>query len=66
MLDDFFGLYALSGTATSFIGPLAIGILTLIFHNQRAGLAVGVMFFIVGTAMLTTVREDEPEPLRSL
>ncbi len=66
MLNDFFGLYALSGTATSFIGPLAIGILTSVFHNQRAGLAVGVAFFIVGTVILTVVREDEQEPLRSV
>ena len=66
MLNDFFGLYALSGTATSFIGPLAIGILTSFFHNQRAGVAVGIVFFVVGLAVLTSVREDEPEPLAPL
>lgn len=30
MLNEFFGLFAMSGTATSFIGPAAIGVLTLI------------------------------------
>lgn len=57
MLADFFSLYALSGTATSFVGPLAIGILTSIFGNQRAGVAVGVVFFIVGLIVLVKVRE---------
>ncbi len=34
MMSEFFGLYALSGTATSFVAPLAIGIITGIFHSQ--------------------------------
>jgi UMF1 family MFS transporter len=57
MLAEFFGLYALSGTATSFLGPLAIGALTRIFDSQRAGVGVGVFFFLVGLGMLTLVRK---------
>ena len=44
MLNEFFGLFAMSGTATSFIGPAAIGVLTTVFHSQRAGVAVGLVF----------------------
>jgi UMF1 family MFS transporter len=60
MLTEFFGLFALSGTATSFVGPLAIGIVTQAFHEQRAGVAVGVMFFVVGLALLFRVKEGGP------
>jgi UMF1 family MFS transporter len=58
MLNEFFGLYALSGTATSFFGPLAIGVATTAFQSQRAGVLVGMGFLIVGLALLVRVRED--------
>ena len=60
MLNEFFGLFALSGTATSFIGPLAIGILTSAFRNQRAGVSVGVVFLAAGLVLLFPVRERRP------
>ena len=59
MLNEFFGIYAMSGTATSFLGPLAIGLLTSAFHSQRAGVAVGVVFLLGGLMVLTRVREAE-------
>jgi hypothetical protein len=37
MLNEFFGLFAMSGTATSFVGPASIGALTIAFQSQRAG-----------------------------
>jgi UMF1 family MFS transporter len=58
MLAEFFGLFALSGTATSFVGPLAIGLLTTLFHSQRAGVSVGVAFLLGGLLLLTLVREQ--------
>jgi UMF1 family MFS transporter len=58
MLNEFFGLFAFSGTATSFVGPLAIGIMTSIFHNQRAGVTVGVLFLGVGLALMFLVKEE--------
>ncbi len=61
MLNEFFGLYALSGTATSFLGPLAIGLLTAFFHNQRAGVAVGVVFFVIGIVLILKVKEERAE-----
>jgi UMF1 family MFS transporter len=59
MLNEFFGLYALSGTATAFLGPLAIGVVTALFHSQRAGVAVGVVFFIIGILGMLPVKEAE-------
>ena len=61
MLNEFFGLYALSGTATSFIGPLAIGLVTFLYHSQRAGLVVGVVFSLIGLLVMLLVREQAAE-----
>ena len=57
MLNEFFGLYALSGNATSFLGPLAIGIVTALFASQRAGVAVGTCFFLAGLLLMTRVKD---------
>lgn len=54
---EFFGLYALSGKATAFAAPLAVGITTAAFQSQRAGLAVVVVFLIAGLALFWRVRE---------
>ena len=61
MLNEFFGLFAMSGTATSFIGPAAIGVLTLVFQSQRIGVAVGLVFLVAGLLVMFKVRE-EPTP----
>lgn len=60
MLTEFFSLYAVSGTATSFIGPLAIGITTSIFGNQRAGASVGAICFALGLVLLLLTKEEYP------
>ena len=60
MLNEFFGLYAMSGTATSFVGPLAIGLMTTLLHSQRAGVAVGVVFLLAGLLLMLKVREQLP------
>ena len=57
MLAEFFGIYSLSGTATTFIGPATIGILTVLFHAQRAGVLVGVFFLFVGFLIMFAVKE---------
>jgi UMF1 family MFS transporter len=57
MLNEFFGLYSMSGTATSFIGPAAIGIVTAAFHSQRAGVLVGIFFLVAGLLILFPVRD---------
>jgi MFS transporter, UMF1 family len=57
MLNEFFGIFAMSGTASAFVGPLAVGVLTSLFSSQRAGVAVGCVFLLVGLLVMTRVRE---------
>lgn len=54
---EMFGLYALSGKATAFLGPLAVGFLTYAFDSQRVGMSAIVIFFIVGGLLLISVRQ---------
>ncbi len=53
---QFFGLFALTGKVTSFIGPLLIGIVTATTASQKAGMSVLVFFFLGGLALLSRVR----------
>lgn len=52
MSAEYFGLYALSGTVTAFLGPLAIALATAAFASQRAGLGMVVLFLLGGWALL--------------
>ena len=52
---EFFGLYALSGKATAFLGPALVALVTDMFQSQRAGMATVVVFFLVGVLMLRKV-----------
>jgi UMF1 family MFS transporter len=56
---EMFGLYAFSGRITAFIGPWLLGLTTLYFHNQRAGMATIILFFIVGGILMCYVREPK-------
>ena len=58
METEMFGLYALSGKSTSFLGPLLFGWFTLMFDSQRAGMAIILVFWIAGLVLLTLVREE--------
>jgi UMF1 family MFS transporter len=62
MLNEFFGIYSMSGTATSFVGPLAIGVVTTLSQSQRAGFAGAVIFLAVGLMLLVRVQEAAPAP----
>lgn len=48
---EMFGLYALSGKATAFLGPMLVGALTVAFDSQRAGMA-GILVFLVAGGLL--------------
>lgn len=54
---EFFGFFAFSGKATSFLGPLLLGTLTQAFDSQRVGVATVIAFFVVGGVLLATVDE---------
>jgi len=53
--NQFFGFYAFSGKCTAFLGPFLLGILTELFHCQRIGISVVILFFIVGFVILSKV-----------
>jgi UMF1 family MFS transporter len=57
--NEFFGFFAFSGKATAFIGPFMLGVLTQAFGTQRAGVAVVIVLFAAGLAVLATVDEAE-------
>jgi len=57
-ITQYFGLFALTGKVTSFIGPLLIGAVTAVTASQKAGMAVLVVFFVIGMALLMRVREN--------
>ncbi|MBD3846148.1 MFS transporter [Bosea sp. SSUT16] len=54
-IGEFFGLFALSGKVTSFMGPTLVALATSVFASQRAGLAVLIVFFLAGGALLAGV-----------
>jgi UMF1 family MFS transporter len=54
---EMFGLFALSGKATTFLGPIVLGTVTEMFDSQRAGMASVLCFFLVGLLLLIPVKE---------
>ena len=56
-ITQYFGLFALTGRVTSFIGPLLVGAVTAATASQKAGMAVLVLFFTVGMVLLMMVEE---------
>ena len=55
---EFFGFFAFSGKATSFLGPLLFGVLADVY-NQRVGVGSLLMFFVIGGVLLWRVNETE-------
>lgn len=55
-IGTFFGLYALSGTATIWLGPLLIEIATRAFDSQRAGIVPLGLLLGGGLLILSRVR----------
>lgn len=55
-IGEFFGLFALSGKVTSFMGPTLVALATSVFASQRAGLAVLIVFFLAGGVLLAGVK----------
>ena len=61
METEMFGLYALSGKATSFVGPALLGWLTVMFDSQRVGMTSIIIFLVVGALLLLPL----PDPTRA-
>lgn len=57
-VTEMFGLYSFSGKATAFLGPWLFAISTSHFGTQRAGIAIVLIFLILGGGLLTYVKES--------
>ena len=57
-MTEAFGLYALSGKATSFMAPLAIGVATQISGSQQIGITPIILLFAIGLLLLVWVKPD--------
>jgi UMF1 family MFS transporter len=54
---EMFGLFALSGKAVAFLGPLTVGWVTIATGSQRWGLATVMVFLAAGWGLLRGVNE---------
>ena len=57
-IGEFYGLYALSGKATAFMAPLVVALITGITQSQRAGVAIILVFLVLGLLLMLPVREE--------
>ncbi|MBG6208987.1 UMF1 family MFS transporter [Labrenzia sp. EL_126] len=57
-MSQYFGLLALSGKVTSFMAPLAVGIVTALTGSQAGGMSVVLVFFAVGLVLMWGVKEQ--------
>ena len=53
-----FGLYAFSGRATNFIGPLVLGLIVSATGSLRAGLLVALVFLLIGIGYFIALPAD--------
>ncbi len=61
-----FGLFAFSGKATAFAGPLLVGWVTAFSGSQRWGMSTVLVFLLVGFLLMLTVPSvRKPDPLPS-
>ncbi len=58
-VGGWFGLYALSGAATIWLGSALVGAATAIFHTQQAGFVVLIGLLVVGMAGMAFLRAPE-------
>lgn len=54
-ITELFGMYALAGKATSFVGPWLVATLTYLSNSQRIGMSVIFIFFMIGGWLLRKV-----------
>ncbi len=59
MIGEFFGLYAIAGTVTVWIGPLGVEILTSMYNSQQIGMSFISVLFLGGMLVLLTVRHPK-------
>ena len=55
--NEFFGFFALTGKATSFLGPLLFGIVTSMY-NQQMALWIIILLFVIGFILFNRIQFD--------
>jgi UMF1 family MFS transporter len=63
---EFFGLFALAGRVTAFLGPALVGWVTFAAQSQRAGMATILPFFVIGGLVLLLVKEPRAAGRRAV
>ena len=53
-----FGLFALSGKLTSFIGPLLVSTITYISNSHRIGVSSAIIHLLIGLIILLKVKKN--------
>ena len=56
---EIFGIYAVSGKCTAFIGPAVLALTVSIFDSQRAGMGSIIIFLLIGLILLQRVVEPK-------
>ncbi len=57
-MTEFFGLFSLSGQATSFLATFSVGWLTLLTHSQRGGMLAITGFLVAGLIGMYWVKQE--------
>ena len=60
-MTEAFGLFALSGKATSFLAPALIAAATALTNSQRLGITPLIALFLIGLVLLVWVKPDGEE-----
>lgn len=60
-MTEAFGLFALSGKATSFLAPALIAATTALSNSQRMGITPLIALFLIGLVLLVWVKPDGEE-----
>jgi UMF1 family MFS transporter len=61
----YFGIYALAGRATSFLAPFLVATVTALSGSPRLGMAMIIIFFVVGGAILLVTPYPAHDPKKS-
>jgi MFS transporter, UMF1 family len=57
-MAESFGLFALTGKATSFLAPLSIAVVTDLSDSQRIGVMPLIVMFLIGLVLLWWVKPN--------
>lgn len=64
-IGRFFGFYAMAGSVTIWVAPLAVGLVTWVTNDQRIGMSGLGLLFIIGLWIISGVKADKiPEHLK--